>query len=83
MNTLKILAPKRGHDSTGVTDRVVNQLLTQMDGVEGLDGVWILATTSRPGGLFIYLIKIIDASIVTIFKCSSIFIFYSTLRSIL
>ena len=29
------LAPKRGHDSTGVTDRVVNQLLTQMDGVEG------------------------------------------------
>ncbi len=40
-------APKRGHDSTGVTDRVVNQLLTQMDGVEGLDGVWIIATTSR------------------------------------
>ena len=28
----------RGHDSTGVTDRVVNQLLTQLDGVEGLDG---------------------------------------------
>ena len=32
------LAPRRGHDSTGVTDRVVNQLLTQLDGVEGLDG---------------------------------------------
>ncbi|XP_076864860.1 peroxisomal ATPase PEX1 isoform X3 [Brachyhypopomus gauderio] len=30
------LAPRRGHDSTGVTDRVVNQLLTQLDGVEGL-----------------------------------------------
>ena len=29
------IAPKRGHDSTGVTDRVVNQLLTQMDGAEG------------------------------------------------
>jgi len=42
------LAPKRGHDSTGVTDRVVNQLLTQLDGVEGLEGVWIIATTSRP-----------------------------------
>lgn len=32
------LAPRRGHDSTGVTDRVVNQLLTQLDGVEGLQG---------------------------------------------
>lgn len=31
-----------------MTDRVVNQLLTQLDGVEGLDGVYILAATSRP-----------------------------------
>lgn len=29
---------RRGHDSTGVTDRVVNQLLTQLDGVEKLEG---------------------------------------------
>ena len=42
------LAPKRGHDSTGVTDRVVNQLLTQLDGIEQLDGVYLLAATSRP-----------------------------------
>jgi peroxin-1 len=42
------LAPKRGHDSTGVTDRVVNQLLTQLDGIEALDGVYLLAATSRP-----------------------------------
>ncbi|KAF5621975.1 peroxisome biosynthesis PAS1 [Fusarium sp. NRRL 52700] len=42
------IAPKRGSDSTGVTDRVVNQLLTQMDGVEGLSGVYVLAATSRP-----------------------------------
>lgn len=35
----------RGHDSTGVTDRVVNQLLTQLDGVEGLNGVYVLAAT--------------------------------------
>lgn len=42
------LAPKRGHDSTGVTDRVVNQLLTQLDGVEQLDGVYLLAASSRP-----------------------------------
>lgn len=42
------IAPKRGHDSTGVTDRVVNQMLTQMDGAEGLSGVYVLAATSRP-----------------------------------
>lgn len=42
------IAPRRGHDSTGVTDRVVNQLLTQMDGAEGLTGVYVLAATSRP-----------------------------------
>ncbi|XP_060104473.1 peroxisomal ATPase PEX1 [Heteronotia binoei] len=42
------LAPRRGHDNTGVTDRVVNQLLTQLDGVEGLEGVYVLAATSRP-----------------------------------
>jgi AAA+ superfamily predicted ATPase len=36
---------KSGHDSTGVTDRVVNQLLTLMDGAEGLDGVYVLAAT--------------------------------------
>lgn len=36
---------KSGHDSTGVTDRIVNQLLTLMDGAEGLDGVYVLAAT--------------------------------------
>lgn len=35
------IAPRRGHDNTGVTDRVVNQLLTQLDGVEGLQGIAI------------------------------------------
>ncbi|XP_053570014.1 peroxisomal ATPase PEX1 isoform X2 [Bombina bombina] len=42
------LAPRRGHDNTGVTDRVVNQMLTQLDGVEGLQGVYVVAATSRP-----------------------------------
>ena len=42
------IAPRRGHDSTGVTDRVVNQFLTELDGVEGLAGVTVLAATSRP-----------------------------------
>jgi peroxin-1 len=42
------IAPKRGGDSTGVSDRVVNQLLTLMDGAEGLEGVYIVGATSRP-----------------------------------
>lgn len=42
------LAPRRGSDSTGVTDRVVNQFLTQLDGVEELQGVIVVAATSRP-----------------------------------
>ncbi|XP_078428724.1 peroxisome 1 [Wolffia australiana] len=42
------IAPKRGHDNTGVTDRVVNQLLTELDGVETLTGVFVFAATSRP-----------------------------------
>uniref|UniRef100_A0A8R1DKR6 Peroxisomal ATPase PEX1 n=1 Tax=Caenorhabditis japonica TaxID=281687 RepID=A0A8R1DKR6_CAEJA len=45
---LDSLAPKRGHDSTGVTDRLVNQLLTELDGAEGgMKGVIILGCTSR------------------------------------
>lgn len=42
----------RGHDSTGVTDRVVNQMLTQMDGAEGLDGVYVLAATRFDYNMF-------------------------------
>jgi len=42
------IAPRRGHDNTGVTDRVVNQLLTELDGIEALNGVAVIAATSRP-----------------------------------
>ncbi len=42
------LAPRRGADNTGVSDRVVNQLLTELDGVEALVGVAVVAATSRP-----------------------------------
>ncbi|KAL4710263.1 hypothetical protein ACJJTC_003543 [Scirpophaga incertulas] len=42
------LAPRRGHDSTGVTDRVVNQLLARLDGAEGGARGPVLAATSRP-----------------------------------
>jgi len=42
------VAPRRGNDSSGVTDRVVNQLLTFLDGVEARSGVYVMAATSRP-----------------------------------
>ncbi|KAF0982030.1 hypothetical protein FDP41_011891 [Naegleria fowleri] len=42
------IAAQRGHDNTGVTDRVVNQFLCQLDGVESRSGVYVLAATSRP-----------------------------------
>lgn len=43
------LAPRRGGEGTGVADRVVNTLLTCMDGAERLaEGVYVVATTSRP-----------------------------------
>merc|ERR1712238_333639 len=48
------LAPQRGSDRTGVTDRVVNQLLTLIDGAERskkAGHVFIVAATSRPGRL--------------------------------
>ena len=37
-NVLCAISCRRGHDNTGVTDRVVNQLLTQLDGLETLEG---------------------------------------------
>ena len=44
------LAPKRSSSSSdgGSSSRVVNQLLTEMDGVEGREGVWVMAATNRP-----------------------------------
>ena len=50
LDELEALAPRRGSDSTGVTDRVVNQLLTFLDGVEDSSSgtVFIIGATSRP-----------------------------------
>jgi peroxin-1 len=45
------LAPQRGSDHTGVTDRVVNQLLTLLDGAERskkANHIYVVAATSRP-----------------------------------
>jgi transitional endoplasmic reticulum ATPase len=43
------LAPKRGHSmDSGVTERVVSQILTEIDGMEELADVVIIAATNRP-----------------------------------
>ncbi|CAD6250620.1 unnamed protein product [Miscanthus lutarioriparius] len=42
------IAPQRGAHSAGVSDRVVNQFLTELDGVETLTGVFVFAATSNP-----------------------------------
>lgn len=47
---LDSLAPSRGKngDSGGVTDRVVSQLLAEMDGLDNNKDVFVLAATNRP-----------------------------------
>lgn len=43
------IAPRRGqYGDSGVTERIVNQLLTSLDGIEVLQGVVVLAATNRP-----------------------------------
>jgi len=43
------IAPRRGSSSDShVTERVVNQLLTEMDGLEAMNDVVIIAATNRP-----------------------------------
>ncbi len=43
------IAPRRGQRfDSGVTDRIVNQILTEMDGLERLEGVVVIAATNRP-----------------------------------
>lgn len=47
---LDSLCPKRGSDKSGggVSERVVNQLLTEMDGLNSRNSVFIIAATNRP-----------------------------------
>jgi transitional endoplasmic reticulum ATPase len=41
------LAPRRGGGDSPVTERMVSQLLTELDGIEELKGVVVLAATNR------------------------------------
>uniref|UniRef100_A0A7S1TQN4 AAA+ ATPase domain-containing protein n=1 Tax=Phaeomonas parva TaxID=124430 RepID=A0A7S1TQN4_9STRA len=48
---LDAICPKRGAGSdggSGVSERVVNQLLTEMDGAESRNSVFVIAATNRP-----------------------------------
>lgn len=49
LDELDSIAPARGQSfDSGVTQRVVNQILTSMDGLESLEGVVVIAATNRP-----------------------------------
>ena len=50
IDEIDAIAPRRGGGSSdsGVGDRVVNQLLTELDGIESLEGVTVIAATNRP-----------------------------------
>ncbi|KAK4050922.1 AAA+-type ATPase [Microbotryomycetes sp. JL221] len=50
LDEIDSLAPARGSDDSGgsTSDRVLMSLLTEMDGIEELNGVIVLAATNRP-----------------------------------
>jgi transitional endoplasmic reticulum ATPase len=46
---LDAIAPRRGSEGDGhVTERVISQMLTEMDGLEDLKGVVVIGATNRP-----------------------------------
>lgn len=47
---LDAIAPRRGMEisGSGVTERIVNQLLSEMDGIEALKSVVVIGATNRP-----------------------------------
>ncbi len=49
LDEIDSIAPRRGmHTDSGVTERIVNQLLTSIDGLESMEGVVVIAATNRP-----------------------------------
>ena len=45
---LDSLCPRRGSDNNSSSERVVNQLLTEMDGLDERRDVFVIAATNRP-----------------------------------
>ncbi|RLF87334.1 AAA family ATPase, partial [Thermococci archaeon] len=48
IDEIDAIAPRRGTDVNRVTDRIINQLLTEMDGLVENSGVVVIAATNRP-----------------------------------
>ena len=49
IDELDAIAPKRGEGETNkVTERIVNTLLTEMDGIKSTKGIFVIAATNRP-----------------------------------
>ncbi|WP_297419616.1 AAA family ATPase, partial [Thermococcus sp.] len=48
IDEIDAIAPRRGTDTNHVTDRLINQLLTEMDGIERNSGVIVIGATNRP-----------------------------------
>ncbi len=49
LDEIDALAPRRGlYEGSHVTESVVNQLLTSIDGLESLEGVVVIGATNRP-----------------------------------
>ncbi len=49
LDEIDAIAPRRGYYSdSGVTERIVNQILTSMDGIENMEGVVVIGATNRP-----------------------------------
>jgi transitional endoplasmic reticulum ATPase len=49
MDEIDSIVPKRGADEdTKVTERIISQMLTEMDGLEALHNVVVIAATNRP-----------------------------------
>jgi ribosome biogenesis ATPase len=45
---LDSLCPRRGSENNSSSERVVNQLLTEMDGLDERRDVFVIAATNRP-----------------------------------
>jgi transitional endoplasmic reticulum ATPase len=49
LDELDAIAPRRGaYEGSHVTESIVNQLLTSIDGMEGMEGVVVIGATNRP-----------------------------------